>query len=106
MHDSIKFVKDLNLADSIAIGCQSKDEVDCNVDLIIHDKYNEKLKELSDRKRKLIMEDYCIGCGKCIKRCDQNALYLENNKAKVNTDKCVLCGYCATVCEDFYIKVI
>ena len=106
VYQSIKFVKDLNLADSIAIGCQSKDEIDCNVDLIINNKYNEKLEQLSTRKRKLIIEDYCIGCGKCVQRCDQNALYLENHKAKVNPNKCVLCGYCATVCEDFYIKVI
>lgn len=105
--ESIQFVQNLNLVDSIAIGVQSEEEIDCNVELIINNNNpKDQLEKLSYRKRKLIIEDYCIGCGKCVRRCDQKALSIQNGKAKVNREKCVLCGYCATVCEDFYIKVI
>ncbi len=104
---SFRFLKQCSFVDSIAIGIQSKDEIDCNLSLLEHGIYPEDLKgSLSHKKRKLIIEEYCIGCGNCVERCGQNALSLVDNQAVVDISKCVLCGYCATVCEDFYIKVI
>lgn len=107
IEEAFRFLKELDFIDSIAVGLQSKDEIDCNISLIEKGIYPQHLKEsLGKKERKLIIEDYCIGCGKCVKRCGQGALSLVNNKAVVDSSKCVLCGYCATVCEDFYIKVI
>ena len=44
-----------------------------------------------------IEEEACIGCGKCIKRCQFNALEIIDKKC-VSNDRCVGCGVCAIVC--------
>ena len=48
---------------------------------------------------------YCIGCGNCENRCQQNGIRVIDNIAVPN-ENCILCGYCATVCPEFCIKVI
>ena len=45
----------------------------------------------------------CIGCGKCIKRCQVNAVTLTGNrkkgkKAKINLNRCIGCGLCVPTC--------
>ncbi|MEE9410945.1 MAG: 4Fe-4S binding protein [Candidatus Heimdallarchaeota archaeon] len=44
-----------------------------------------------------IDEDLCIGCGKCIDRCQFNSLELIDQKCHSN-ERCVGCGVCAIVC--------
>ncbi len=41
--------------------------------------------------------DECIGCGKCIERCQFNALELVDKKIQVK-DTCIGCGVYAIVC--------
>lgn len=40
----------------------------------------------------------CIGCGMCVKACPKDAIVLENNLAKIITDKCINCGLCELKC--------
>jgi len=40
----------------------------------------------------------CIGCSKCFKVCQYDAITMENNKAFIDSDKCVLCRKCVAVC--------
>jgi ferredoxin len=99
-------VKNIPYIDSIAIGLQSKEEIDSNIYLLEHDSLPKGLKtELSKKNRRLIVADYCIGCGNCQRRCQQKAIEVIDGIAIPN-DKCILCGYCATVCPEFCIKVI
>ncbi|MFX1500176.1 MAG: 4Fe-4S binding protein [Promethearchaeota archaeon] len=42
--------------------------------------------------------ELCNGCETCIKRCQMNAISLENNKAIVNLDMCIGCGNCVPTC--------
>ncbi|NLN14537.1 MAG: aldo/keto reductase [Tissierellia bacterium] len=103
---AFKFVKDLDFLDSIAIGMQSIDEIDANLHLLNYGHIPQELKARIDKKnRKLIVADYCIGCGKCEKRCRQGGIRVIEGRAVPNGN-CVLCGYCATVCPEFCIKVI
>lgn len=93
--------------DSIAVGMQSIAEVETNI-AILEGKnppldYQENLKS---KKRKLHIEDYCEGCGRCVLKCSQNALQIIDGRVSVNHNKCILCGYCGAVCPNFTIKII
>ena len=94
-----------SLCDSVAVGMQSIREVDANISYFNSRSFG-KDEENLQKNRKLLIEDYCEGCGKCVERCRQKALRIENGKSTVDKDKCLLCGYCAGVCPLFAIKVI
>ena len=46
----------------------------------------------------------CIGCKLCEKNCENNAVVVENNIAKIDYDKCTNCGACANKCPSKIIK--
>lgn len=46
----------------------------------------------------------CIGCGICTKNCQNDAITVNNNLAKVDYDKCVACGACVEKCPRKIIK--
>ena len=103
---AFNFVKGIPYINSFAIGMQSKNEVDSNISLMDDGYVSEDLKEkLRKKKRKLIVADYCIGCGNCVNTCKQNGIEIIDGKAHPN-ENCILCGYCARNCPEFCIKVI
>lgn len=104
--EAFNFVRNIPFIHSIAIGMQSKDEIDCNISLIESGLAPESLKNNIEKKnRKLIIADYCIGCGNCISTCKHNGIKLVDGKAVPN-ENCILCSYCARNCPEFCIKVI
>ncbi len=40
----------------------------------------------------------CIGCRMCVKVCPTDAISVENNLAKIDTEKCINCGECKNKC--------
>jgi len=88
--------------DSIAIGMQSIEEVDANAEYID----TGKLTPLDAKGRKLHIEGWCEGCGKCAARCGQKALSIAGERAVCSAERCILCGYCAAVCDMWAIKVV
>jgi NAD-dependent dihydropyrimidine dehydrogenase PreA subunit/DNA-binding Lrp family transcriptional regulator len=42
--------------------------------------------------------DTCIGCGLCLKRCQMEAIKLENRIAVLDADRCIGCGLCVNTC--------
>ena len=40
----------------------------------------------------------CIGCQKCAKTCQQEAIIIEKNLARIDYEKCIDCGDCARAC--------
>lgn len=103
---AFNFVKNIPFIDSFAIGMQSKEEIDCNISLMKTGVVPQDLKEnLRNKKRNLIIADYCIGCGNCVNICKQNGIEIIEGRAVPN-ENCILCGYCARACPEFCIKVI
>lgn len=52
-----------------------------------------------------IVEEKCIGCGRCIKCCAQNALALVNMKVVLDAEKCVGCGECLQACSTSALEI-
>ena len=47
----------------------------------------------------------CIGCMKCVKSCEFEAIKVENNVAYVDYDKCTACGKCVEGCPAHCINL-
>lgn len=101
------FVLNNKFIHSIAVGMQTEEEVLANVLRFEGKEIDSDIKDkLQSRKKKLHIDYWCQGCGKCAEACKNKALSLENNKAKVDKERCVLCGYCSAYCPDFCIKIV
>lgn len=101
------FVLSNNNLHSIAVGMQSIEEVTNNVMIFEGKQVPEGIgTQIKDKKRRLLIDFWCIGCGSCMRKCAQKAITLEKGKAVVDPDKCVLCGYCSAFCPEFCIKVV
>ncbi len=48
----------------------------------------------------------CIGCMKCVKVCESDAVSVSGNKAHVDSSKCTGCGKCTEVCPQKSITLI
>ncbi|MHB8157128.1 MAG: aldo/keto reductase [Desulfocucumaceae bacterium] len=92
---------------SVAVGMQSREEVLYNTAFFEGRQINPDLERLvSHRNRRLHIEDWCQGCGRCAEMCGPGALSLVGGKSVVDSSLCRLCGYCSTVCEEMCIKII
>lgn len=92
---------------SIVVGMQSVDEVAVNCALFSGVRPSPgQAAAVAKKQRRLLIEEWCVGCGRCALRCQMGALQINQGKAEVDSNRCVLCGYCATVCPEFCLKVL
>ena len=92
---------------SFAVGMRTEDEVMANVAFAETGEFPPRLlSRISGQKRRLIIEDHCIGCGACARVCGQNAISVINGKAVCNAEKCITCGYCGRACPETCLKII
>lgn len=48
----------------------------------------------------------CNGCGKCVKRCQMDAIAIEDKKARLDPGKCIGCGLCVTDCPTGAVALV
>jgi aryl-alcohol dehydrogenase-like predicted oxidoreductase len=105
--ECFEFVLGIPHISSIAVGMQCIEELETDIAIFENRPVDPKAGAvLSTRRRSLIIEPWCEGCGDCVLACGQGALYLKDGKACVRQEMCILCGYCAAKCKNFYIKVV
>lgn len=101
------YVLNLPILDSIAVGMQSKEEIDVNISIFNGTEIDkDSLDKINKKVRMLSISNWCEGCGKCVESCSHKALAIVNNQVVVDHSKCVLCSYCSKYCPHFCIKVI
>ena len=105
--EALEYVKNLGFVSSVAVGMKSRAEVLFAHSVLFSVEVPEAVKtEVSGAPRKVVVEEWCTGCGECVKVCGFGAVSVAEGKAVVDPSKCMLCGYCARACPDFSIKVL
>ncbi|KUK83479.1 MAG: putative oxidoreductase [Pelotomaculum thermopropionicum] len=105
--EAFDFVRSITELSSIAVGMSTLEEVAYNTCLFDGRPVEETLQyKIKCRSRRLHIEDWCRGCGRCVEICTQGALSIINGKPVVDKKRCIFCGYCGAACPDFCIKVI
>lgn len=105
--EAMEYALSSPLLDSVAVGMQSFEEIDANIAICEGAAdADARMDQLHDRKREMMVHDYCEGCGRCAERCGQSAISIVDGRASIDPDKCIFCGYCARVCPQFCIKVV
>ena len=105
--EALTYAVNSPLLDAVAVGMQSLAEIDANVAFFEGDAdAAARLDALHDRERRIMVHDWCEGCGRCAERCRQQAIRIVDARARIDPSKCVFCGYCARACPQFCIKVV
>ncbi len=105
--EALQYVMGEPSIQAVAVGMQSEAEVKYNCTLFSGmEPPQDSAQDIDRQPRQLLIQDWCEGCGACVRRCKNHALALVDGKAKADASRCALCGYCAAVCPQFCIKVI
>ncbi|HZK24677.1 MAG TPA: aldo/keto reductase [Oscillospiraceae bacterium] len=103
---ALQYVLSQTCLDAIAVGMVNEEEIRCNCALFAGETVSSQVMEhLQRKKRQLVVQEWCVGCGTCVKHCPQGALHVENERVVVAAETCLLCGYCGAHCPDFCLKI-
>jgi aryl-alcohol dehydrogenase-like predicted oxidoreductase len=104
--EALQFALAQSCLDAVAVGMVNEEEVRYNCALFAGEAVSPQWAEQLRRKnRRLVIQEWCVGCGRCVEYCPQQALRLENGRAVVDSSACLLCGYCGAHCPDFCLKI-
>ncbi len=104
--EAFDYISSLPYIDSILTGMVSRREIDANVAYFANKDYEEDFAILRGRKKHLMVEDWCAGCGECVKRCPNDALSIIDGRCVCDESKCLTCGYCSGACKEMALKII
>ncbi|MGI6216947.1 MAG: 4Fe-4S binding protein [Coriobacteriales bacterium] len=55
---------------------------------------------MGNRKVAFIDKEKCVGCGACVRECEQGAIKIQPGWfSKVDESKCIGCGNCISICH-------
>lgn len=95
---ALNYVSSLPGVDSMMVGIGKTEEIDALV-AYAEGKLPPDFQPDVSKKKIHIDPGDCEGCGSCLNRCPNKAIFTNDNGiAEVNHDICLTCGYCAPVC--------
>lgn len=104
---ALRFALDLPGVSAVAVGMQSREEIAFNLALACGRTPSPALRRrISTRPRRLHIESWCRGCGRCVGRCPFGALQVIGDRVEVDKETCMTCGYCSEVCDLMAIKIL
>ncbi len=103
---AFNYVRNLPGISSVAVGMVSHDELRMNLCVFEGQSVPEELDKSTIREKRLIIQAFCKGCGRCVEICPNMAMSVVDGKAHNDREKCILCGYCAPVCPEFAIRLV
>jgi aryl-alcohol dehydrogenase-like predicted oxidoreductase/NAD-dependent dihydropyrimidine dehydrogenase PreA subunit len=96
--EAIKYVRELEGISSMMIGFGFPHEIDRIMEVMNGTIDPLYVPDISKKKIRIDQGD-CEGCGACIERCPNHAIFFNNSGlAEVDHDICLTCGYCAPMC--------
>ncbi len=105
--EALTYARSFPYKNSVAVGVKTPQEVLYNAKVLSGESVPSDLSAaVLNRKKRLVVEEWCQACGKCVKRCGFEALSLDSGRIAVDESKCMLCGYCGGVCPEFALKII
>lgn len=96
--EALDYVTSIEGIDSVMVGIGAENEIDRLVEYMDGTIDRDYVPDVSDKKIYINQGD-CEGCGTCMEKCPNNAIFRnEGGLAEVDHDICLTCGYCAPVC--------
>ncbi len=96
--EAIRYVKNLEGISSMMIGFGFCNEIDRIIEVMNGTIDPNYIPDLSGKRIQIDQGD-CEGCGACIERCPNHAIFRnKDGLAEVDHSKCLTCGYCAPMC--------
>ncbi|WP_027398597.1 aldo/keto reductase [Anaerovorax odorimutans] len=96
--EALNYVKNLEGISSMMIGFGYKEEIDRIIEYAENTIDPNYIPDISNKKITIDLST-CEGCGACIKRCPNKAIYRNSDGlAEINYEICLNCGYCAPKC--------
>ena len=111
VEEALRFYLDRPYCTCVAIGMQSVAEVQMNVHLLSGAAVPDAVRrQVAGQRRRLIIREWCEGCGLCLDVCPQGAMQLvevpEGRRPHVDDQLCMHCGYCSLRCPHMAAKII
>jgi len=96
--EAIQYVRELEGISSMMIGFGFRHEIDRILEVMNGTIDPNYVPDLSAKRIQIDQGD-CEGCGACIERCPNHAIYMnKHGLAEVDHQICLTCGYCAPMC--------
>ena len=109
--EALRFYLDRPYCTCLAIGMQSIPEVEMNTHVLSGNSVPEEVRrQVSGQRRRLVIREWCEGCGICSEVCPQGAIEMvegdNGQRPQVDDDLCMQCGYCSLQCPIMAAKII
>jgi NAD-dependent dihydropyrimidine dehydrogenase PreA subunit/DNA-binding Lrp family transcriptional regulator len=79
----------------------------CCCQILIHMKKHPRPAEIVSTPFSVAYDaEICSGCGVCVKRCQMDALSMDEDRLSVRTERCIGCGLCVSTCPTRSLSLV